>query len=246
MLPSEGSTGWSDTWMIAAKAKHPNCMYKWMNWITTPKVQAQVAEWFGEAPANRKACSHTAAKDHCKIFHEADEPYFNRVAFWTTPIKQLRRRAAATSAPTTRSGSRPGRTSRADALTAVPASVPGRSVSRRLADLLHGHRAMQLSLLLAGPLGWLVIAYLGSLAVLFVAAFWHLDEFSGKVVHSTTARPTSRRCGTATSIARSSLRTVGIAAAVTVTDVLLAFPIAFYMAKIATPRRRAACWSSRC
>src|SRR6478609_2163799 len=86
VLPSEGSTGWSDTWMIAAKAKHPNCMYKWMNWITTPKVQAQVAEWFGEAPANRKACQYTAVKNHCQIFHEADVPYFDRVAFWTTPI----------------------------------------------------------------------------------------------------------------------------------------------------------------
>jgi putative spermidine/putrescine transport system substrate-binding protein len=73
--------------MIAAKAKNPNCMYKWMNWITSPKVQAEVAEWFGEAPANRAACSHTAAKDHCKIFHEGDEPYFDRVSFWTTPIK---------------------------------------------------------------------------------------------------------------------------------------------------------------
>jgi putative spermidine/putrescine transport system substrate-binding protein len=86
VLPSEGSTGWADTWMISSKAKHPNCMYKWMNWITKPDVQAQVAEWFGEAPANRTACSHTAAKDHCKIFHEGDQPYFNRVAFWTTPI----------------------------------------------------------------------------------------------------------------------------------------------------------------
>jgi putative spermidine/putrescine transport system substrate-binding protein len=87
VLPSEGSTGWSDTWMISSKAKHPNCMYKWMNWITSPKVQAQVAEWFGEAPANRAACSHTAAKNHCKIFHEGDQPYFSRVSFWTTPIK---------------------------------------------------------------------------------------------------------------------------------------------------------------
>jgi len=87
VLPSEGSTGWSDTWMISSKAKHPNCMYKWMNWITSPKVQAQVAEWFGEAPANRAACSHTVAKDHCKIFHEGDAPYFSKVSFWTTPIK---------------------------------------------------------------------------------------------------------------------------------------------------------------
>ena len=85
-VPKEGSTGWSDTWMVAAKAKHPNCMYKWLDWIISPKVQAQVAEWFGEAPANRKACQYTAVKNHCQIFHEADVPYFDRVAFWTTPI----------------------------------------------------------------------------------------------------------------------------------------------------------------
>ncbi|MDX6658838.1 MAG: putative spermidine/putrescine transport system substrate-binding protein [Solirubrobacteraceae bacterium] len=87
VLPSEGSTGWSDTWMISSKSKHPNCMYKWMNWITSPKVQAQVAEWFGEAPANRKACQFTADKNHCKIYHEGDQPYFARVSFWTTPRK---------------------------------------------------------------------------------------------------------------------------------------------------------------
>src|SRR3954470_3774931 len=86
-LPREGSTGWSDTWMIAAKAKHPNCMYKWMNWIISPKVNAEVAEWFGEAPSNRKSCDLTANKDHCKVFHAEDEKYFDKVAFWTTPTK---------------------------------------------------------------------------------------------------------------------------------------------------------------
>jgi putative spermidine/putrescine transport system substrate-binding protein len=86
-LPKEGSTGWSDTWMIAAKAKHPNCMYKWMNHIISPEANAQVAEWFGEAPANKKSCAVTATKDHCKIFHAEDEPYFDKVAFWTTPTK---------------------------------------------------------------------------------------------------------------------------------------------------------------
>ncbi len=48
----EGSTGWSDTWMVSSQAKHPNCMYMWMNHIIDPKIKAQVAEWFGEAPAN--------------------------------------------------------------------------------------------------------------------------------------------------------------------------------------------------
>jgi putative spermidine/putrescine transport system permease protein len=93
-------------------------------------------------------------------------------------------------------------------------------------------------LLLAGPIGWLVIAYLGSLAVLFLAAFWQLDTFSGKVVHSYGLQnfETLIREDVYRSIV---LRTVLIAAAVTVTDALLAFPIAFYMAKVAGPRMRA-------
>ena len=57
VLPKEGATGWSDTWMVSAKAKHPNCAYKWLDWIVSPKVNAQVAEYFGEAPANAKACA---------------------------------------------------------------------------------------------------------------------------------------------------------------------------------------------
>jgi putative spermidine/putrescine transport system substrate-binding protein len=85
VLPKEGATGWADTWMIDAKSPHPNCAYMWMNWITTPQVQAQVAEWFGEAPANLKACNYTVNKQHCAIFHAADEPYFKRIWFWTTP-----------------------------------------------------------------------------------------------------------------------------------------------------------------
>jgi putative spermidine/putrescine transport system substrate-binding protein len=86
-LPKEGATGWSDTWMISSKAQHPNCMYMWMDWIISPTANAQVAEWFGEAPSNAKACDETAAKDHCEIFHAADQAYFDRVAFWTTPRK---------------------------------------------------------------------------------------------------------------------------------------------------------------
>src|SRR3954471_6178415 len=87
-LPKEGATGWSDTWMISSKAKHPNCMYMWMDWIISPTANAQVAEWFGEAPSNAKACAETAAKDHCKIFHADDQAYFDKVSFWTTPRKQ--------------------------------------------------------------------------------------------------------------------------------------------------------------
>ncbi len=86
-LPKEGSTGWSDTWMISSKAQHPNCMYKWMNWIISPKVNAEVAEWFGEAPSNRKACAETSDTSFCTTFHAADEAYFDKVSFWTTPRK---------------------------------------------------------------------------------------------------------------------------------------------------------------
>ena len=84
-IPSEGATGWSDTWMVGAKAAHPNCMYKWMNWITEPKVQAQVAQWFGEAPANSKACSYTE-KGFCGEYNVGDKGFYNRVAFWKTPV----------------------------------------------------------------------------------------------------------------------------------------------------------------
>jgi putative spermidine/putrescine transport system substrate-binding protein len=88
VLPQEGSTGWSDTWMISSKSQHPNCAYKWMNWIVSPKINAQVAEWFGEAPANQKACGETADPNHCKIFHAGDDAYYRRVSFWTTPRAQ--------------------------------------------------------------------------------------------------------------------------------------------------------------
>jgi putative spermidine/putrescine transport system substrate-binding protein len=86
-LPKEGSTGWSDTWMISSKSQHPNCMYRWMDWIVSPKANAQVAEYFGEAPANQKSCAETADKNHCATFHADDEDYFGKVAYWTTPIR---------------------------------------------------------------------------------------------------------------------------------------------------------------
>ncbi len=84
-VPKEGSTGWSDTWMISSKAKHPNCMYQWMNWITSPKVNAEVAEWFGEAPAQTKACEQTADPKFCATYHATDAGYAAKIHYWTTP-----------------------------------------------------------------------------------------------------------------------------------------------------------------
>jgi putative spermidine/putrescine transport system substrate-binding protein len=86
-LPEEGSTGWSDTWMISSKAKHPNCMYLWMDHIGSPEGNAAATEYFGEAPSNRKACNFTENKDHCEIFHAGDEEYFSKIAYWKTPTK---------------------------------------------------------------------------------------------------------------------------------------------------------------
>jgi len=87
-VPKEGTTGWSDTWMISSKAKHPNCMYEWMNWITSPTVNAQVAEWFGEAPAQTLACDHTSDKSFCTTYHALDSAYASKIHYWTTPQKQ--------------------------------------------------------------------------------------------------------------------------------------------------------------
>jgi putative spermidine/putrescine transport system substrate-binding protein len=88
LLPSEGATGWSDTWMVATKSEHKTCAYLWMDHIISPTVNAQVAEWFGEAPSNEKACAETADKNHCDTFHADDEAYFDQVWYWTTPIAQ--------------------------------------------------------------------------------------------------------------------------------------------------------------
>ena len=84
-LPKEGSTGWSDTWMVATKAKNKNCAYMWLDHIISPGANAAVAEYFGEAPSNKLACAQTSDPNHCETFHAEDEEYFERVHFWSTP-----------------------------------------------------------------------------------------------------------------------------------------------------------------
>ena len=69
LVPKEGTTGWSDTWMIYSKAAHPNCMYLWMNYIISPDANAKVAEYFGEAPSNAKACEETSDPNTCANYH---------------------------------------------------------------------------------------------------------------------------------------------------------------------------------
>ena len=113
-----------------------------------------------------------------------------------------------------------------------------RSVGHRLADLFHGRPRLQASALLAGPVGWLVIGYLGSLAVLLIAGFWSVDPLSGEVLRGFSLENFETLVNEP--VYRSIVgRTVLIAALVTLTDAVLAFPIAFYMAKIATRRGKA-------
>ena len=112
-----------------------------------------------------------------------------------------------------------------------------RSAGRRLAGLFHGRPRLQAGALLAGPVGWLVVGYLGSLAVLFLTSFWTLGELSGEIEQSFTLD--NFKDVVETPVYRTvTARTIGIAALVTVTCALLAFPLAFYMAKVASPRTK--------
>jgi putative spermidine/putrescine transport system substrate-binding protein len=74
--------------MVSPKSQHSNCAYAWMDYITSPEPQAQVAEWFGEAPANLKACDLTSDKNWCTEYHAADKAYSDKIWYWTTPISQ--------------------------------------------------------------------------------------------------------------------------------------------------------------
>lgn len=88
VLPKEGATGWSDTWMVAKDTKNINCSYKWLDWISGPEANAQVAEWFGEAPSNSKACALITDATFCETYHAADEAFWNDIYFWNTPSEK--------------------------------------------------------------------------------------------------------------------------------------------------------------
>ena len=83
--PEEGATGWSDTWMVNSKTKHRNCAYKFLDHIVSPEVNIQIAEWFGEAPGNSKACALAVTPEHCTIFHADDDAFWQDVWYWQTP-----------------------------------------------------------------------------------------------------------------------------------------------------------------
>ena len=107
----------------------------------------------------------------------------------------------------------------------------------RIAAFLYRHPGLQLRLVLAAPLLWLLLAYIGSLAILFANAFFRLDPFTGRVVFEPTLDNFATVIGT--EVYRTiTLRTVGLAAIVTLTCALIGFPIAYYMARVASRRVR--------
>jgi putative spermidine/putrescine transport system permease protein len=125
-----------------------------------------------------------------------------------------------------------------NATTAEARPPTGSSAARRRVSAAFWRRPwLRATALLSAPLAWFLLIYIAALFVLFISAFWSLDSFTGKVVHSWTlenfrevfSNPTYRTIA---------LRTIGIAALVTITDALLAFPFAYYMARIAKPRTR--------
>jgi putative spermidine/putrescine transport system permease protein len=118
---------------------------------------------------------------------------------------------------------------------ATEAGEPG--ALRRISAFLFRHPRAKLSLSLGGPLAWFLAVYLGSLVLLLATAFWHLDVFTTEIVRGFTL--TNFETLLDNDVYRTiTLRTVGIAAAVTVTDIVLSFPLAYYAARLATPRMR--------
>jgi putative spermidine/putrescine transport system permease protein len=125
----------------------------------------------------------------------------------------------------------------ANAAPAAKAPTASPSRARRLAIWLSARPRLRLAALLAGPIGWLVIAYLGSLGILFLNAFWMRDSFTGLVQHEFNLENFIDLVRNPL-YATVALRTVTMAIAVTLTCAALAFPIAYYMARVASPRTR--------
>ena len=117
-----------------------------------------------------------------------------------------------------------------------PRPVPAGRL-RAVSAALYRHPRARLGLLLSAPLGWLVVAYLGSLALFLITSFWSVDSLTGNLVTTPTLENYVEVA--TTEVYRTiAIRTVVMAALVTITTIVVAFPIAFYMARLASPRTR--------
>jgi putative spermidine/putrescine transport system permease protein len=116
-------------------------------------------------------------------------------------------------------------------------TVTTKGGGRQAASFLHRHPKLRLAGLLSAPVLWLVVAYLGALAVLLISAFWSVNTFTGDLVKVFTVE-NFRTLFTEQVYRNVTLRSVGVAAAVTAICVVLAVPMAFFMAKVASPKYR--------
>ena len=107
----------------------------------------------------------------------------------------------------------------------------------KLSGWLFRHPRSRLAILVAAPMAWLVVAYLGSLSTMFLSAFWSVDSFTGKTIRVFTL-DNFNTLFTQSVYTRLAIRSLGVALLVTVIDALLAIPIAFFMAKVLSPKLR--------
>ena len=225
--------GWADTWMLSAHAKHPNCAYMWMKWVSTPKVQAQQAISFGETPANKQGVPEHG-QDLEGLVRPVPRQRPGVVLRLDQVLEDADRRTAATArttAPTTASGSRSGRRSRGRRW---QASAPTREqlgpqprVGGPVPPAVAAGRAPAVA---RRPRGSSLI-YLAALVVLFISAFWRVDSFTRQARPHAGRSTTSRRSSNDPTYRTIALRTIGIAAAVTVTDALARVPV-----RVSSPR----------
>jgi putative spermidine/putrescine transport system permease protein len=122
---------------------------------------------------------------------------------------------------------------------AAEAGRPKWAARRRLSAAFWRRPWLRASVLLLPPLAWFVVIYLLALVALFVSAFWSIDPFTTKLVHDWNL-DNFRTIVEDSTYRTIAFRTIGLAAAVTVTDALVALPFAYYMARLASPRTRTA------
>lgn len=117
----------------------------------------------------------------------------------------------------------------------APISHPG--PLRRASAFFNRHRGLKLTATLSPPLAWMAVIYLGSLSLLLITAFWRLDALTGKVVPDFSLH-NFNTIATTPVYRTIAVRTLSMAVAVTLADIALAFPVAYFMARIASPRTR--------
>ena len=254
VIPKEGVTGWLDTWMLSSKAKHPNCAYKWMQYITTPKAAGPAGDLLrrdaGQQEGVRRSWTRSSKGSCAQYSANAPGELLPVDQVLEDADRRLRQRQEELHGP-------PGVDDGLDADQGL-ANVPCRRtlrVSRRAPP--RGSPPLSLAVLLAPARGSRrsgrsrlpsprsCFVYVAALAALLIQGFWTTDSVHGegrplRGTSTTSARSRTRRTR------RSSSGRSAIASAVTVTCMLLAFPYAYFLVRIAARRLRSCSSSRRC